>query len=58
MLSLVHMPLASLDNGRTVALPRLVQLQTDTQRVSMYHIAHSKVCDLVSPKTPIRAWSF
>ena len=52
MLSLVHMPLASLDNGRTAALPRLVQLQTDTQRVGVHHVPHSEACDAGSPKTP------
>ena len=52
MLSLVHMPLASLDNGCTAAVPRLVQLQTDTQRIGVHHVPHSEACDAGSPKTP------
>ena len=51
MLSMVHMPLASLDNGRTAALPRLVHLQTDTQRVGVHHVPHSEARDAGSPKT-------
>ena len=52
MLSLVHMPLASLDNGRTAVLPRLVQLQSHSQRIGVHHVPHSQACDAGSPKTP------
>ena len=45
MLSLVHMPLASLENGCTAALSRLVQLQTHPQCVVVHHVPHSEVCD-------------
>ena len=52
MLSLVHMPLAPLDNGRNAALLRPVQLQMDTQCVGVHHVPHSEACDAGSPKTP------
>ena len=52
MLLLVNMPLASLDNGHTAALSRLIQLQTDTQCVVVHQVPHSEACDGGSPKAP------
>ena len=44
--------LASLNNGLTTPLSRLIQLQSDIQGVGVHHMSHSETGDALTPTAP------